>query len=78
MTAGLLLARVCTLGDYIAIVGAPPVGGAWTSSWVAAIGTTRGQAIDDVMRDAMRAGVFGTLALVPASVIGLVAALAVC
>jgi hypothetical protein len=43
---------------------------------VATIASIRGQDIEDVMRDAMRAGVFGTLAFVPASVIALVAALA--
>ena len=67
---------MCRLGDYTAIVGAPPAGGAWTSSCVATIASIRGQDIEDVMRDAMRAGVFGTLAFVPASVIALVAALA--
>jgi hypothetical protein len=69
---------MCAIGDYLAIVGMPPVAGAYASAMAAFVQAARGAPIQTVMDDALRAGVFGSLACVPASGLGLLAALALC
>jgi hypothetical protein len=64
------------VGDALAILGSPAIGGAYTAAFTATVYSGRALPINVVMEHANRGLVFGSVALVPASIIGFLAELA--
>ena len=71
----MLTLGVLTVGDALAILAAPAIGGTWAAAVAVAVGVARALPIDDVVKEAERAAIFGTFALVPPSILAFLFAL---
>jgi hypothetical protein len=63
------------IGVYLAILGAPALGGIYLGALAALVAAGRIRPIDEVVPNAQRAREFGTMALAPVCLAGFVLAL---
>ena len=66
---------MCGIGVYLAILGAPALGGIYLGALAALVAAGRARPIDEVIANAQQAREFGTMALAPACIAAFILAL---